>query len=822
MTPIVVLHLGIGCCQDGLPDVTAQLWIEDSQIPVKYGGSLPVAEQLPELYQQWKALYEALNNPFGYRVSSADSFEFDSEPVTNVSSAEFRRLCTVLKDEIDRWLNSPGFRNIDQQLRTKLTPRESIQLIIETEDPLLQKLPWHLWQFFEHYPKAEMAISAQQYEQVHISQPATKRRMRILVILGHSDGINLQPDRSMLEEADAETVFLTEPKRSELNECLWDDKGWDILFFAGHSSSQAIDPTGRSTGQLFLNPTEQLSIDQLRHALKASISHGLKLAIFNSCDGMGLARALSDLNLPQMIVMREPVIDPVSHKFLRNFLRFFSRGEAFYTSVRQAREHLQGLEGEFPGASWLPVIFQNPTEAPITWSTDLAHSALKPTEPEKSTELWPTRRTAVSQPRPMITLGKLTLASLAVSLPILAVRALGFLQPLELSAYDRLMRSRPVESDALVDSRILVIEIDRGDTDEYGHPVKDGTLAAALEMLQQHQPITIGVDLHRYQVNEPGRESLLEQFNQSSDLITVCSFDSQDRKIMGHPPEFSSKQAQQQVGFSDLETDDGFHQGHPVMRRHLLSYDPRLGATSSVCSTSYSLSLNLALRFLREQNVQPLQPNEDKNWQLGSIVFSRLAKRTGGYQQLDGHSSQVMLNYRPNPRPARRASLRELMEGQLDESVIRDRIVIMGVTDPIGNDYRQTPYGELPGVWVHAHGVSQILSAVLDDRPLIWVLPQWGQWQWGDMLWILGWAMVGGLLIWRVRSIIVVGILGVVLIAGLRYICLMILMQGGWVPLVPTLLALCGTAGVLLVYRQGYLHIITTPLLSRLAWKRYP
>jgi len=30
----------------------------------------------------------------------------------------------------------------------------------------------------------------------------------------------------------------------------------------------------------------------------------LKLAIFNSCDGLGLARELADLHLPTMIVMQ--------------------------------------------------------------------------------------------------------------------------------------------------------------------------------------------------------------------------------------------------------------------------------------------------------------------------------------------------------------------------------------------------------------------------------------------------------------------------------------------------------------------------------------
>jgi hypothetical protein len=45
----------------------------------------------------------------------------------------------------------------------------------------------------------------------------------------------------------------------------------------------------------------------------------------------------------------------------------FAGGKPLYLAVREARERLQGLENEFPCASWLPVICQNPTTEPIQW-----------------------------------------------------------------------------------------------------------------------------------------------------------------------------------------------------------------------------------------------------------------------------------------------------------------------------------------------------------------------------------------------------------------------------------------------------------------------
>jgi Protein of unknown function (DUF1822) len=44
------------------------------------------------------------------------------------------------------------------------------RFLIRTNDLNLQKLPWHEWDFFERYPKAEVALSAPEYEAIHSSK----------------------------------------------------------------------------------------------------------------------------------------------------------------------------------------------------------------------------------------------------------------------------------------------------------------------------------------------------------------------------------------------------------------------------------------------------------------------------------------------------------------------------------------------------------------------------------------------------------------------------------------------------------------------------
>jgi CHASE2 domain-containing sensor protein len=167
-----------------------------------------------------------------------------------------------------------------------------------------------------------------------------------------------------------------------------------------------------------------------------------------------------------------------------------------------------------------------------------------------------------------------------------------------------------------------------------------------------------------------------------------------------------------------------------------------------------------------------------------------------------------MLNYRSN-QPGQRVTLKQVLSGKLDSNLVKNRIVLIGYTAPVARDYFDTPDGQRAGIWVHAHMVSQILSSVLDKRPLVWVLPQWGSFQWGDTLWVLGWSIGSGLLAWRLpwrslsfgQSLLYLGLAGGAATLVLYQVCLVILTQGGWMPLVPSALALFSTGSILVIYQ---------------------
>lgn len=317
---------------------------------------LPSLPMMPDVYQQWYVSYRSLD---GYRIKPKKA------QVTNVRFTELKQQCevhaTLVQKQFTAWLEADQFRPIKEECLSQLASCDEARLIIRTTDSQIRKLPWHLWDLFDKskHPHLEVALSSQGKR---IPRPH-RTQVRILVVLGNSEGIDISQDNALLMQycGEAELVFLVEPERQTLNEHLWEKQGWDMLFFSGHSRTEG------EKGRIFLNGTDSLTIDELRYGLQNAIDKGLQIAFFNSCDGLGIATELEKLNIPQLIVMREPVPDKVAQQFLKYFLAEFTQGASFYQAVRTSREKLQGLEGEYPCASWLPMICQDILTIPPTW-----------------------------------------------------------------------------------------------------------------------------------------------------------------------------------------------------------------------------------------------------------------------------------------------------------------------------------------------------------------------------------------------------------------------------------------------------------------------
>src|SRR5919199_3322061 len=808
MRKLIVLELD-GDFKQGFR-VRLEIGSEGKPPETKIIGNLPAAPELAEQYSGWQSTYRSLGQ--ATRVIKLQRGQKDSHigryrairlsPTTRVIKPKAARIdgslkkrrqeCRTqaleLRDRLNTWLRDESFLSIREKWLEKVSTSDEVRVLIRADNLQLWQIPWHEWDLLKRYSQGEFGLSTLEHE----GSPKVEtlgNPVRILAILGNREGINIEEDRQQLENLQgAATTFLVEPQRKEVNEQLW-EQSWDILFFAGHSQTEG------EKGRIYLNKTDSLTLDELKYALKKAVEGGLQLAIFNSCDGLGLARELEKLHIPQMIVMREPVPDQVAQAFLKYFLPGFASGKPFYLAVQEARQRLEGLEDKFPCASWLPAICQNPTAEPVTWPELLEPAQVILLEPPVE-QIYPNSEAEPSTAapnerdnRPTLTLWRqlrtIFVTSLAVTSVLMGVRSLGVLQSWELNSYDQLLTQRPSE---LPDSRILLVGADEEDIRQYKHPLPDAVLAQLIKKLEQYRPVAIGLDIFRDQPVLPAHEALIAQLQQNQGLVTVCTLGTSKDDAIAPPPNSPTIQ----VGFNDLENDFDY-----TVRRHLQSRTPI--SSLSACETPYSFSLQLAYRYLKAKGIAAKTTSE-KNWQFKSVVFKRLEPRSGGYQNLDARGNQVLINYRATSPIAQQVTINDVLTGKLKPESVRNRVVLIGVTAPSVQDYHDTPYGRRRGLEVHAHMVSQILSAVEDGRPLIWWLPQWG-----DALWVWVWSLTGGILVWQVFSRRVgkaQSPLHLVLalsfsVTALYGLCWVFLLQGGWLPLIPAALALVATGGAI-------------------------
>lgn len=370
-----------------------------------------------------------------------------------------------------------------------------------------------------------------------------------------------------------------------------------------------------------------------------------------------------------------------------------------------------------------------------------------------------------------------------VLIVVVLIRMTGGLQPLEWMFFDTMLRLRPQEK---LDERIVIVGIDEKDIQWVGqYPVPDEKIAELLTKLETYQPLAIGLDIFKNVPVEPGAEQLARVFQKNTNIIGIEKV-LRPGEIPPHrnlPPE--------QVGFGDLVHDND------IKNRRYLLYTTNPANPKNEKEDKYSLALRLVSTYLDAKGINGGAGKNDPNTiMINQVELPRITKNFGGYVNVKNDGLYILMNFRNNSQPFHVVSLRNILNDKNDEvnqKLLRGRLVLIGNRNMSAGDIFYTNgvhtlelKGVIYGVDYHAHVISQIISTVIDGRPM---LGSWGDIE--EYTWIVIWGflpiIIGRLTQSVRRNVLSVGVAGVCLFSC-GYI--MLWQWGIWIPVAPSLLVL--------------------------------
>jgi len=368
----------------------------------------------------------------------------------------------------------------------------------------------------------------------------------------------------------------------------------------------------------------------------------------------------------------------------------------------------------------------------------------------------------------------------AITLAILTLRFFGLLQAIELIALDTLVRLRPTLPK---DDRIIIVGIDEPDLQNLGWPIPDRTLATLLETIDQSQPQAIGLDLYRDLPVNPGYEHLQQVMKELPNLVGIERV--ADKTVPNIPPP-PALDPQTQVGFNNVLLDiDG------TVRRGLLYVHTD--------TLHKSFALQLALKYLDQFDIEEEEASVNPKYlQLGQAVFYPFQPNDGAYVNADASGYPFLADFRGPRNTFTTVSISQVLNGEVDPDLFRDRIVLIGLTAVSLKDFVPIPYSnpdEVPGVEAQANLISFILDLATGEQTPIKTLPDPI-----EALWVFAWSALGSILAWKLRDPSQLIVSSGITLGSLGLTSYVLFISRWWFPLIPPIFGLTGSALMILIH----------------------
>ena len=288
------------------------------------------------------------------------------------------------------------------------------------------------------------------------------------------------------------------------------------------------------------------------------------------------------------------------------------------------------------------------------------------------------------------------------------------------------------------------------------------------------------MDLFKDVPVKPGSDELARVLRENTNIIGI-------EKILppGEIPPHKSLLSEQ-VGFVDLRLDVD-----SKFRRYLLHTSINKNAPVD----KFSLGLQLITQYFDAEGIELGVGIKDPNaLMIASKELPRINNQNfGGYVNLKVDGLYTLINFRNNKKPFRVVSLRNILNNNVNPKWFRNSIILIGNRNPSAGDIFYSSAvptlkltGQIYGIDYHAHAISEILSYVIDGRPMLssWV-------DLGEYIWIILWGFIPIVLgrltqsVWKNLLSVCVAIICLVTVGYVMlWLCVM------WIPIAPSFLIL--------------------------------
>ena len=387
---------------------------------------------------------------------------------------------------------------------------------------------------------------------------------------------------------------------------------------------------------------------------------------------------------------------------------------------------------------------------------------------------------------------------LIVFFPIIALRLLGLLQPLEWAAYDLLFH---FSTNELTDKRIVIVAWEEADLQQTQEKtLSDFKLVSLLKQITEQKPRVIGLDLYRdisypsrlleKSENEQAYNELQEIFRSTRNLIGIEKV----REPTINPPLTLKKE--NRVFSSDLITDSD-----NIVRRSFLDPQPEIPKNHSttygsvpylgvILANDYLFYEGFSTKFIDNGSFKIFKDNHQ-------VILDNLKNFDGAYIR-NNWGLDFLVNWRRAKQPFEIFSTREVLSGTTPANIFEDKIVLIGNVASSTADRHYLPIKRWNqhqpwtyGIYIPAHVASSIISATLDGRPLIKVAP-WGS---GYFLFLISTAFLA-YTIFKYSDLLtpklyfISALFSLVLTFILGLFSLLAFKFGFWIPIIPSILGI--------------------------------